>query len=364
MKIVILSDFSSQSPGGAQVITSLFARSLREKDFHVFEISSKSNRDKNSFGHRLLARSNFLRELRGVINPLALLSLHNQLSDIKPDKIWIHNVNNYWSWSALVICKLRAKTFLTCHELSAISNLKLKKSNFNSNLELIYGSFNMGRATVLLLKFKHTYIRYLFKKIPTVAIGEICQDVLEANLFQISARIPNRVEVCTHDANQLREPDSVLFAGRLIEKGLEETAIGVMRAGMKLFLIGPPELYPQALQYCPSERVEYLGYKSNQELLLLLHKFEIVSVCSQSFDNYPTIGLEAIVHGCKLVTTEVTGLSRLLARHGINATVPVGQIPDFREIQRIPDKLFKNTELMKEITNPSITVESYLDLFN
>ena len=364
MKIVILSDYSSQSPGGAQVITNLFAGSLREKDFHVFEISSGSNQDKNSFGYRLLAGSNFLRELRGVINPVALVSLQNQLSKIKPDIIWIHNVNNYWSWSALVICKLRAKTFLTCHELSAISNLKLKKSNFNSSLELNYQSLNMGSATVLLLKIKHTYIRYLFKQIPVVAIGEICQDVLEANLFRISARIPNRVEACTHEANQLREPDSVLFAGRLIEKGLEETAIGVMQAGMKLFLVGPAELYPLALQYCPSEKVEYLGNKSNQELLLLLHKFEIVSVCSQSFDNYPTIGLEAIVHGCKLVTTEVTGLSRLLARHGINATVPVGQVPDFREIQEIPNKLFQNYKLIQEITDPSITVESYLDLFN
>lgn len=108
--------------------------------------------------------------------------------------------------------------------------------------------------------------------------------------------------------------------------------------------------------------MEYLGNKSNQELLLLLHKFEIVSICSQSFDNYPTIGLEAIVHGCKVVTTEVTGLSRLLERHGINATLPVGQIPDFLEIQKIPNNLFLNQKLIREVTDPAITVESYLDL--
>jgi glycosyltransferase involved in cell wall biosynthesis len=154
-----------------------------------------------------------------------------------------------------------------------------------------------------------------------------------------------------------------LFAGRIIEKGLEETAIGVMQAGMRLFLAGPPELYSQAVQHCPAEQVEYLGNKSNQELLKLLHKFEIVSVCSQSFDNYPTIGLEALVHGCKVVTSEVTGLSRLLARHGIEATVPVGQIPDFRKIQKIPEHLFQNHELLQEITSPDITVESYLRLF-
>ena len=139
-----------------------YFQSLREKDFHVFEISSKSNRDKNSFGHTLLARSNFLRELRGIINPLALFSLHNQLCEIKPDIIWIHNVNNYWSWSALVICKLRAKTFLTCHELSAISNLKLKKSNFNSNQREIWWKCNSFKFSPICSKVLHSDTLNLF----------------------------------------------------------------------------------------------------------------------------------------------------------------------------------------------------------
>jgi glycosyltransferase involved in cell wall biosynthesis len=239
----------------------------------------------------------------------------------------------------------------------------LKKSNFDYDLRIKYDTLKMSSATILLLRIKHLYVRILFKLVPAVAIGEICQDVFEANHFRISSRIPNRVQACNHDANIFREPGTVLFAGRLIEKGLEETALGVMQAGMRLILIGPPELYQQAIQFCPAEKVEYLGNKSNQELLLLLHKFEIVSICSQSFDNYPTIGLEAIVHGCKVVTTEVTGLSRLLARYGVQATIQVGQIPDFHEIQKIPNSQFQNYELLREITNPAITVESYLDLF-
>lgn len=362
MKILILSDFSSKSPGGAQVITNLFAQVLREKEFDVFEVSMNPNPRINSFGKRLLTNSNFLRELRGLINPLALISLQKQIRKIKPDMIWIHNINNYWSWSSLLLCKLNAKTILTCHELSAISNLKLRKNNLDSDSKLKYDSLNMSRATILLLRIKHLYVRILFKSVSAVAIGEICQDVLKANHFRIITRIPNRVEACNHDSNISREPGTVLFAGRLIEKGLEETALGVMQAGMRLILIGPPELYRQATQFCPAEKVEYLGNKSNQELLLLLHKFEIVSICSQSFDNYPTIGLEAIVHGCKVVTTEVTGLSRLLERYGINATLPVGQIPDFLEIQKIPNNLFLNQKLIREVTDPAITVESYLDL--
>jgi glycosyltransferase involved in cell wall biosynthesis len=197
-----------------------------------------------------------------------------------------------------------------------------------------------------------------------VAIGEICQDILEANDFRITVRIPNRVEACNHHDTQSREPDSVLFAGRLIEKGLRETAIGVEQAGMRLFLVGPPELYSAALQYCPAEKVEYLGNKPNQELLLLLHKFEIVSVCSQSFDNYPTIGLEAIVHGCKIVTSEVTGISRLLVKHGIDSTVHVDEIPVFRKIQAIPIELFQSHKLLQEIIDPAITVDSYLSLLD
>lgn len=360
----MLSDYSSESPGGAQVISRLFAESLKRKNFDVYEINTILKPEKNSLAQNLLAKSNLLREMRSVINPAALLKLQRKISEIKPDVIWIHNVNNYWSWSSLLISKFSTKTVLTCHELSAISNLKLKKNNFDSNLQLVYKSLGMSLATVLLLKVKHFYLRFLFKQVRAVAIGEICEDVLTANHFRITARIPNRVDVCTHLNTQFREPDSVLFAGRLIAKGLRETAIGVEQAGMRLFLVGPPELYSEALQYCSAEKVEYLGNKPNQELLLLLHKFEIVSVCSQSFDNYPTIGLEALAHGCKIVTSEITGLSKLLARHGINATVRIDEIPAFREIQAIPNELFKSHKLLQEIIDPIITVESYLTLFH
>ena len=363
MKILILSDYSSESPGGAQVIIKLFADSLKGHNFDVFELNTTADSKRNSLVKRLLAGSNLLRELRSVINPAALLKLQRKISEIRPDVIWIHNVNNYWSWSSLLISKFNTKTILTCHELSAISNLKLKKNNLDSNLKLIYKSLDMSLATILLLKVKHFYLRFLFKQVRAVAIGEICEDVLAANHFRTTARIPNRVEACTHLDTQPREPDSVLFAGRLIEKGLRETAIGAEQAGMRLFLVGPPELYSDALQYCPAEKVEYLGNKGNQELLLLLHKFEIVSVCSQSFDNYPTIGLEAIVHGCKIVTSELTGLSKLLGRHGINATVRIGEIPVFRGIQGIPIELFQSQKLLQEIIDPAITVESYLSLF-
>ncbi len=364
MRILILSDYSSESPGGAQVIIRLFAESLSRQNFQVFEVNTTFDPNRSSVIHNLLANSNLLRELRSVINPGALLKLQRRIREIKPDAIWVHNVNNYWSWSSLLISKFNARTILTCHELSAISNLKLKKSHFDSNLELVYMSLDMSLPTVLLLKMKHFYLRFLFKQVRAVAIGEICQDVLEANDFRITVRIPNRVEGCTHLDTQSREPDSVLFAGRLIEKGLRETAIGVEQAGMRLFLIGPPELHSEALQYCAAERVEYLGIKPNQELLLLLHKFEIVSLCSQSFDNYPTIGLEAIVHGCKIVTSEVTGLSRLLVRHGIDSTVRVGEIPVFRDIQAIPNELFQSRKLLQEIIDPTVTVDSYLSLFD
>ena len=362
MKILILSDYPSEYTGGAQIIARLFADSLRDRDIDILQVNRTSATKLNSLPQKLFTHSNFLRELRGIVNPIALFKLQLRIRRFKPEVIWIHNVNNYWSWSSLLISKLNAKTILTCHELSAISNLKMKKNHFDSNLRLDYTKLNMSKVTILLLRIKHLYLRILFKQVFAIAIGEICRDVLVANNFRITARIPNRVQVCAHDDIQLREPNSVLFAGRLIEKGLKETAIGVAKADMRLFLIGPAELYNEALQYCPTEKVEYLGNKSHQELLKLLHNFEIVSVCSQSFDNYPTIGLEALVHGCKVVTSELTGLSRLLTKHGIDATVQIGEIPDFRQIQTLPNEKFQNDKLMGEITDPSITVESYLDL--
>jgi len=364
LKILILADYSSETPGGAQIIAELFSDSLRKQKFDVFELNSKTELIENTFIHKLFARSNFLRELRSIINPVALITLRKNIKKFAPDVIWIHNVNDYWSWSSLLVSRLSSKTILTCHDLSAISNLKMMKNHFNSNLKIDYKCLNMSKATIMLLRFKHIYLRVLFKKVSTIAIGEICQEVLEANNFQISSRIPNRVEICSHRYSQPREPNSVLFAGRLIGKGLRETAMGVEQAGMQLFLIGPPELYLEAQNYCQIEKIRYLGINPNQELLRLLHNFEIVSVCSQYFDNYPTIGLEALAHGCKLVTSELTGLSKLLLRHGVHTTIQVGEIPDFRAIQKIPIKLFNNKKLLEEITDPSKTIDSYLEVIN
>ena len=364
MKILILSDYSTDTPGGAQVIAELFADSLRKRKFDVFELNRKAGSIRNSFSQRLFARSYFLRELRSLVNPVALISLRQNLRRFEPDVIWIHNVNDYWSWSSLLVSKFSSKTILTCHDLSAISNLKMMKNHFNSKLEIDYKCLNMSKVTIMLLRVKHIYLRFLFDQVSAVAIGEICQDVLEANNFRISKRIANRVEICSHRYSQPREPNSVLFAGRLIGKGLRETAMGVEQAGMKLFLIGPPELYLEAQHYCRIEKITYLGLNSNQELLQLLHNFEIVSVCSQYFDNYPTIGLEALTHGCKLVTSELTGLSKLLLRHGVDTTLEVGEIPDFRMIQKIPYELFNNAKLLGEITDPSKTIDSYLDVID
>ena len=161
MKILILSDYSTDTPGGAQVIAEVFANSLRKRKFDVFELNRKGESTNNSFWQRLFARSYFLRELRSFVNPIALIYLLQNIRRFKPEVIWIHNVNNYWSWSSLLVSKFSSKTIFTCHDLSAISNLKMMKNHFNSSLEIDYKSLNMSKATVILLRSKHIYLKFL-----------------------------------------------------------------------------------------------------------------------------------------------------------------------------------------------------------
>lgn len=360
MRIMILADFTTNKPGGAQIVVENFAKILKKNGMEIFVCNSNDSLSNKS----IFEKSYFFREMRSILNPIALATLHQKIKQFRPDVIWVHNINNYWSWSSLLMCKSFAKTILTCHDLSAISNMKLKREVFDSSFQIVFKNLKMSQLTKILLRIKHFYLKSIFKRIIAVAIGEICEQVLVANNFRIITRIPNRVESCEHVDKITREPNSVLFAGRPLEKGLKETAMGVREAGMKLFLIGPEEIYSEAVQYCPISQISYLGMKSNQELLRLLHSYEIVSVCSQYFDNFPTIGLEALAHGCKVVTTEITGLSCLLSKYEVNEIIPSNTVPDFKKIQSMSFDSFNNPELLNEITNPEIVIKSYIKIFS
>jgi hypothetical protein len=117
--------------------------------------------------------------------------------------------------------------------------------------------------------------------------------------FKRGLVIPNPIEPCNCTIVRDSTDDktkSILFAGRAIGKGLEKTAQAVSMTDFKLHLAGKVELLTRALTYLPPEQIIYHGEVSRQDLFLLIHKMDLVSVPSICFDVYPTVTIESLSH--------------------------------------------------------------------
>ena len=321
MKILVVSDFSSAQPGGAHVIAETISNMLASNGDICKFIAYPNSKTRIL---RRFCQLSIVREVLSIINPVAITRMIFLQISFKPDVIWYHNVNNRWSWAILRVNIRGSINLITLHDLTAISNRKLNSLEVKKILKS--SIFNFSRIRILLTK-------KLIGKTLTVSIGESCKDALIETGFRIDAQISNRIMPCTHTEPQSKIPNSVLFAGRPYLKGADFVAKAVARDEKWTMLIASDEeAYKLALEFCPPDRIKYLGFIPRDELLKLLHSVDLVAVCSQYLDNYPTIGLEALVHGAIPFTTSYTGLSRVFAGISPALVLDPGEIPDLNKI--------------------------------
>lgn len=296
-----------------------------------------------------------MREIRSIINPYGIARITLLQILFKPDVVWYHNINNEWSWSILGINIRRSKRLITLHDLTAISNRKLNSLEVQRIVES--ARFNLHKIRAFMLKV-------MIGHVITVSIGETCKEALISTGFRIDAQIYNRVEECTHSETAKKIPKSILFAGRSYLKGVDLVARAVaLQEGWNMLIASDEDAYRLALEFCPSERIKYLGLISREELLQLMHSVELVAVCSQYLDNYPTIGLEALVHGSIPFTTSSTGLAQVVKAISPDLVLGPGQIPDLDKILDIGNST-KNRRLIaaESASDMDAMIQDYLAL--
>ena len=119
----------------------------------------------------------------------------------------------------------------------------------------------------------------------------------------------------------------------------------------------------EALLYCPKDQVNYLGRLRREELLEKMHEIDLVSVCSQYFDNYPTLALEALVHNSLPFTTDITGVASLLRSLDSRLVIKASEIPNLEEINKVRNRLGREYDLLKlEVSDLSQFVPQYLEI--
>lgn len=353
---MIVSDYSPAISGGAQLIVELLREAGTRAGHDLTSVTYKSKVISRIKSPRLLNIKPIL-YARELLNPLGIIQiLYHQILH-KPDVIWYHNINNEWSWSVLRFNLFKSRQMITLHDLSPISRRKLTPNDLADSKN---GDFRAGK----LKKIRNAWIRLMLRDITAVGIGKICSLLLAQNQITLKAIVPNRILPCNHTHVPDKIRNSVFFAGRENLKGLAEIACAVNSStGWKLYLAGDETLKVFALAYCTEEKIIWLGKLTNADVQKKIHSMELVAVCSQYFDNYPTIALEALVHGSIPITTEVTGVSELITEISPILVQKVGERPNFDKIREFLDsKPVVPRKVLESITNVDYQFKQYMDL--
>lgn len=321
MRILFVSDWDINQIGGASLVAKRLAVDSSKFGFTANFFSYRGSRFQPI---RNFLAKNKIRFFVGLFNPSSFFKMRSEARHFKPDILWFHNINNRWSWSILLGGYHAKYRFVTLHDLTAISPNKVTSKDLDATYKLLY--INKSPYTRAVLLLRRRFIRFCVRNCVVIAISHLQAEILMVNGIKVQLILENYIDSCECEPTS-RVPKTILFAGRSSLKGLPQT-ISILRANpdWRLLLAGDIELESIAKEHFDSINVEYLGKLSNTQLFKVIHSVEYVFVLSEYFDTYPTIALEAIVHGAIPVTSYTTGVSDLINQLSSRLVVHPGNI--------------------------------------
>ncbi len=272
----------------------------------------------SSFVDKFIRRHNSVRLLNEFSAPSLFFRLTLLLIRERPKLVWMNQIGvRIPRTISLVLFLLRIKVIQTFHDFGVISPRKLYPQNISTDGE------------IKLSKIKFLNYIYFLRRLMTVAFTHqnfknICISELQANIYG-EAGVKN-VEIvangighceCSGKVTSIKKRNEVLFAGRSTGKGFEQICrIVKNNPDWKLLAAGQIDLATSAREFLTPAQFEYLGFLKPIEIFNCIHRVKFVSVLSECFDVYPTIGLEGLMHNSKILATNTTGIARFLTMHG------------------------------------------------
>jgi glycosyltransferase involved in cell wall biosynthesis len=344
MKIAVINDLHpDDSPGAASIALNLAVAMSLEGNHCEFWCSSENSSTSldefsSSINLRLYVpkktnRSRFLKKINEYFKGQSAMWIMKNLKSFKPDLIWVHQVGNVFPRTMLIYSKImKVPMYCTLHDFSLIVPRKLYPSDFESyfreNGILNLGNFDPFEKGInrIYLKFRIVLNRFLYNNFSQViCISEMQSDIYKHFGFYVSRVISNGVQQCTlnHAPSQEKgERVNLLFVGRSLGKGLH-FAINLTKSQPKfhLYLAGGLELQEEALKSLDDCCFTYLGKLDSDDLRDAYHKVDYVLVLSECFDVYPGVLMEALSHGCRVLTSNSVGNSHIGIDAGLTAII-------------------------------------------
>jgi glycosyltransferase involved in cell wall biosynthesis len=339
LKVIILSDYAiGEQLGGGVELASEYGEKLSIDgiDSYIIVSGGKVNKLRNSATPN---PSNIAREVFGLKRSFRILW---QIKSKSPDIVWIHQIGHRIPWITLIWIKFFGFPIaITLHDLNIISPRKIGTEVIDFPVSQVIRQLRLSKNVFknLILKLRFYSIRFIvnFSASSVISIGPIQDTILKSLGVKVTRRIPNGVELCNHNDLQIRNSNSILFAGRLNRKGLNLTIDSIILSNktFHLYLAGDPELQEYTVERLNHDDFTYLGRLSRSEISQVLHRVKYVACLSQYYDNYPTIVLEAIAHGAFPITSRLTGVAEIVSLISPKLTVEEGQAVDLMELNKL-----------------------------
>ena len=341
-KLVIVNDCHPDELPGAATIAYNYFLNLQNSMSVEFYCPSESNEKltTNDFVRLMrfpknlesLKRNFFLRHLaRAFLKFTVLLKFTTLVLRSKPDFVWFHQIGHRVSYLSISICHLLGiKTICMFHDYSGIIKGKLYPHHLGvdvneldewvMSLNSYYGhdhiDFLKNRIpksapiNQIRVKVRRTFIRSFVCKSQVFFISQTQANLYGLFKFESSGQLPNPTEDCACNLKYSQNQGSVkeiLFAGRLIGKGLETVLQSLVGTNILINLAGDTSLFELAKSYLPEAQIRFHGKVSRIEIFRLIHHVDLVCVPSICFDVYPSILVEALSHGTKILTHRTVG---------------------------------------------------------
>lgn len=333
MRILLLNDHYPPEGGGtAQVVKNLAAGFIKSShDVLVLTTIDgkhiKEQRDNKALIRFLPIRYPLrLRSYVSLWNPKATSHIRAALKEFNPDVILANNIHSYFSYHSLrLLRKSGAPLLMTLHDVMTIAYGKAwpRKRECDTSWRVTLLD-NLRKARKQYNPFRSFFISHYLKFPDTiVCVSEALRNVLAENGMYTDGVVHNGIAVedtvCSQGAvknflvrHHLEQKKIILFGGRLAPakggKELIAAAAPVLRTyGAVLLIAGSGPDLPFLKSFIQERRItgdiRFLGQMSEDEMHYLYSAAYCVVVPSLSFDSFPTMNLEAMLHKKPVVAT-------------------------------------------------------------
>ena len=389
MKILIVNKFLYPK-GGAETYTLKIGEELKKRGNEVqyFGMYDK----KNTVGNKLnlyTRNMNFhSKRISRVLYPFKIIysfeakrKMKRIIKDLEPDIIHLNNINFQLTPSIIDIAyKMKIPIVQTVHDYQMIcpnhflynwkekcicekcikgSKWNCAKYNciHNSKLKSIIGSLE----GILYSKILKTYSKVSLYICPSKFLEE---KLLESDIYKgKTATLCNFIEL-NKNYKVSQKDDYILYFGRLSEeKGLLElleTMQKLPNIKLKIAGTGPLENIIKT-----EGNIEYVGFKTGEELKDLISKAKFAIYPSVWYENCPLSILEAESYGTPVITGNYGGMKELVENG--KTGILVNEI-NSNTLKNIMEKLYNNNKKIEEMSqncitkrNKMLTMEQYVE---